>query len=107
MPQLYAGMDEHGIAHRRRCHVVADRVHPAGVLVPENDRQGQARGLHEPVLGVQVGRADPAPTTSTTTLLGTRRLGLRPLHELQRAVVLAEQRRPHAATPTLAPFAPG
>ena len=100
------GMDEHGVAHLRRCHVVADRVHPAGVLVAEDDRQGQARGLHEPVLGVQVGRADPGAHDLDDDAPRARRLGLRPLHELERAVVLAEKRRPHAATPTLAPFAP-
>ena len=99
-------MDEHGVSHRRRCHVVADRVHPAGVLVAEDDRQGQARGLHEPVLGVQVGRADPGAHDLDDDAPRARRLGLRPLHELERAVVLAEKRRSHAATPTLAPFAP-
>ena len=100
------GMDEHGVADRRRRHVVADRMHPAGVLVAEDDRQRQAGGLHEPVLGMKVGRADPGPADLDDDAPRAGRLGLGPLHELERAVVLAEERRSHAATSACAAFSP-
>ena len=97
-PAAVRRVDEHGVADLRRRHVVADRVHPAGVLVAEDDRQRQARRLHQPVDRVQVGRADAGAADLDDDVRAPVRLGLGPLDELERAVVLAEKRGSHAAT---------
>jgi hypothetical protein len=97
---------EHCIADLGGGDVVADRVHVTRVLVAEHDGCRETRGLHEPIDGMQVGRAharardpdDDAP----------RRVGLRhgPLHELERAVILAEERGSHTEATTPAGFDP-
>ena len=91
------GVDEHGVALRDRRHAVADRVHPAGVLVTEDDGRLDARRLHQPVDRVQVGRADAGAADLDDDVAHALGLGHRPLDELERLVVLGEQRRLHAA----------
>ena len=72
-------------------------MHPAGVLVAENHRRLEPRRLHEPVDGVQVGRADAGAADLDDDVPHALWLGHRPLDELERPVVLGEQRRLHAA----------
>ena len=90
-------VDEHGVALRNRRHAVADRVHPAGVLVAEDDGRLEPRRLHQPVDRVQVGRADAGAADLDDDVAHALRLGHRPLDELEGLVVLGEQRRLHAA----------
>ena len=96
-PAAVRRVDEHRVADLRRRHVVADRVHPARVLVAEHDRRLQARRLHQPIDRVQVGRADPGAADADDHVARALRLRIRPLDELERPVVLREQRRLHAA----------
>ena len=95
-PQRVRRVDEHGVADGSGGDVVADRVHPARVLVPEHDRRPEAGRLHEPVDGVQVGRADAGAADPDDDVARAARLGLRPFDQLERPVVRAEQRRLHA-----------
>ena len=68
---------------------VADRVHPAGVLVAEHDRRPQARRLHQPVDRVQVGRAHARAADLDDDVPRRDRLRLGSLDQLERLVVLA------------------
>ena len=97
------GVEEHRVAHRRGRDVVADRVHPAGVLVPEDDRDREAGRLHLPVDRVEVGRADAGPADPDDDAPRPARLGLGALDELERAVVLVQERGLHAARAARAP----
>ncbi len=89
-------VDEDGVSDARSGDVVADRVHPACVLVTEDDGQREAGGLHEAVDRVQVGRAHSGAADLHDDAARAVRLGLGSLDELERAVVRAEERCPHA-----------
>jgi hypothetical protein len=99
-------VEEHGVADRHRSHGVADGVHPARVLVPEHDRGIDARRRHQPVDRVQVGRADAGAADPDDDAPRPVRLGLGPVDQLERAVVLAEERGLHAAALASVAFAP-
>ncbi len=91
------GVDEHGISLRDGRHAGADRMHPAGVLVAEDHGRLEACRLHEPVDGMQVGRADSGAADLDDDVAYALWLGHRPLDELEGLVVLGEQCRLHAA----------
>ena len=105
-PAAVGRIQEHGVADRGGRDVVADRVHPTGVLVAEHDRQRQARGLHQPVDRVQVGRTDARAADPDDDAPRPAGLGLGPFHQLEGAVVLAEECRSHAAALSSAAFEP-
>jgi hypothetical protein len=71
-------------------------MHPARVLVAQDDRWSQACALHQALLRVQVGRAHPgAPDLHDDVARGDR-LRIGPLDQLERAVVLLELGSSHA-----------
>ena len=87
---------DHGISGRDRRHAVADGLDPTGVLVAEHARQRHAGRLHEPVDRMEVGRADPGAADPDEHVLRADRLRRRPVDQLERLVVLAEESSPHA-----------
>ncbi len=93
---------EHCVALRDGRHTRTDLLHPARVLVAEDARQRHSGRLHEPLDGVQIGRADTSAADPHEHVRRTRDLRRRPLDELERLVVRAHECRFHGA-----PFGPG
>ena len=69
-PAAPRGMEEDRVAHGGCRDVVADRVHPARVLVPEDDGDGEPAGSISPSIACRSVAQTPAPPTRTTTLRG-------------------------------------
>ena len=88
-------VQDHRVADGGRGHVVPGRVHPAGVLVAEDERQPDACRLHQPVLRMEVGRTHACPADANDDVAGADRLGLGAFDQLERTVVLAEERCLH------------
>ena len=86
---------DHGISGRDRRHAVADGLDPARVLVAEHERQRHAGRLHEPVDGMEVGRAHPGAADPDEHVLRADGLRRRPVDQLERLVVLAKESGPH------------
>ena len=86
---------DHGIARRDRRDTIADRLDPARVLVAEYQGKRHTSRLHEPVDGMEVGRANPGAADSDEHVLCADRLRRRPVDQLERLVVLAKEGGPH------------
>ena len=56
-------VDEHGVAFRNRRHAVADRVHPARVLVTEDEGGSTPAGSISPSIACRSVAQTPAPPT--------------------------------------------
>src|SRR5207302_3152275 len=90
-------VDEHRVADGGGRDARPDGMHPAGVLVAEDDRQPQAGRLHQALDRVQVGRAHAGPAYADDDVAPSRRLRHGALDDLERPVVVREERGPHAA----------
>jgi len=80
--------DQHRVAHAHGRHQVADGGHVPGVLVPEHDRQRQPGRLHLALDRVEVGGAHACARHLDQHLVRAPELRVRPLDQLERAVVL-------------------
>ena len=90
-------VEQHRIADPRRRHAVPGGLHPARVLVPEDDGQRDTRRAHQPVDRMQIGRADACATDPDDDVARSDRLGIRVLDELEPGVVVGEERSLHVA----------
>jgi hypothetical protein len=75
-------------------HVIAGGLDPSGILVSEHERRRDPRRLHLAVDCVQVGGTDAGSRDLDEHVVRALGLGGRPLGELERAVVLGEERDP-------------
>ena len=89
--------DEHGVALRDRRHTCADLLHPARVLVAQNERQRHSGGLHEPFDRMEVGGTDTGAADPHEDVVRSVDLGNRSLDDLERLVVLAHQCGSHVS----------
>ena len=76
-PAAERRVDEHRVALGDRRHVAADARDPARVLVAEHARQRHARGLHQAVDRMQVGRAHARAADADDDIARASRLRLR------------------------------
>jgi len=97
-------MQHHGVAGGEVGDLRADGLHPAGVLVPDHQRQLHGDDAVEPPLDdVQVGAAEPRPTDADDDVERSADLGRRDLVELQRGVEGVQSCCLHLGLPSCPP----
>ena len=96
-PAAVGRVEQDGVAGVGGGDAVADSMHPPCVLVAEHERKPDAGRLHQPVLGVQVGRAHAGAADAHDDVSWPAGLRLGAVDELERPAELGEDRGPHAA----------